>query len=165
MLDSVTLKVPNGDVWQVDLIKSKGKLCFNNGWMEFAMHYGITFGNLLVFKYEGFSIFNVLIFDPTACEIVYPKKKCILGHKSTQVKTRKKLDSCKKIKFDDLKPCSSWDQDQNQVTEIKITGLSIFYTCLICTCVDSTSMKSFILECKDLNSSLTSYNQNIDLLA
>lgn len=112
MQDKVTLKVPNGDIWQVGLKKSKdGEIWFDNGWMEFAKCYGLKFGNLLMFKYEGCSSFRVFIFDPSACEIVYPKK----------------LESCKEVEFDeDSKTCSSWDQDHDQETGIKIIGLFRF---------------------------------------
>ncbi|XP_042752882.1 B3 domain-containing protein At1g49475 [Lactuca sativa] len=35
-------------------------------------HYSLKYGHLLMFKYERFSIFGVVIFDTSATEIVYP---------------------------------------------------------------------------------------------
>ncbi|KAI3669873.1 hypothetical protein L6452_41332 [Arctium lappa] len=125
--ETVTLKVPNGDTWQVDLIISNGAIWFDNGWVEFAEHYNLRFGHLLMFKYEGFSIFRVFIFDPSACEMVYPKNGRRLVHDSTEIKARSSLDSCVKVNLDDLEiekseqeACSSGGQDQE--TEIKING-------------------------------------------
>ena len=75
LLERAILKVPNGDVWQVGLQKSRGEIWLEDGWSEFADHYGINYGHLLMFKYEGFSIFSVIIFNTSASEIVYPLKK------------------------------------------------------------------------------------------
>ncbi|XP_024978362.1 B3 domain-containing transcription factor VRN1-like [Cynara cardunculus var. scolymus] len=127
--ETVTLKVPNGDIWQVDLINSNGAIRFSNGWMEFAEHYNLRFGHLLMFKYEGLSNFRVLIFDPSACEMVYPKNRNHqLAYNSTEIKARSSLDSCIKVNLDDSKEtvkleqeaCSSWGQDHE--TKIKIDG-------------------------------------------
>lgn len=124
LAETVTLKLRNGDIWQVDLINSNGAICFDNGWMEFAEHYNLRFGHLLLFNYEGFSIFRVFIFDPSGCEMVYPKNRRHLAHNSTEIKA---LDTCAKGNLDDLKTvnseheaCSSLGQDQE--TEIKIKG-------------------------------------------
>lgn len=72
LLERVILKVPNGDVWRVDLQKSGDEIWLKNGWWEFAEHYSLKYGHLLMFKYERFSIFGVVIFDTSATEIVYP---------------------------------------------------------------------------------------------
>ncbi|XP_056175461.1 B3 domain-containing transcription factor VRN1-like [Syzygium oleosum] len=42
------------------------------GWRKFMEHYSIDHGHLIVFKYEGDSIFRVIIFDKSASEIDYP---------------------------------------------------------------------------------------------
>ncbi|KAF5769731.1 putative transcription factor B3-Domain family [Helianthus annuus] len=73
--EKVTLKVPNGDVWQVELYKSGDEVWLKNGWGEFAEHYGLKFSNMLVFKYEGCSTFGVIMFNATASEIEYPESK------------------------------------------------------------------------------------------
>ncbi|XP_050281448.1 B3 domain-containing transcription factor VRN1-like [Quercus robur] len=55
--DMAFLIIPNGRKWKV---KS-----------EFASSHGVAVGHLLVFKYEGNSHFDVLIFDATATKIDY----------------------------------------------------------------------------------------------
>ncbi|KAL5790789.1 hypothetical protein ACOSQ2_005677 [Xanthoceras sorbifolium] len=67
-----TLTVPNGRVWHVVLAKDGGKIWFYDGWHEFVEYHSISARYFLVFRYEKISIFNVLIFDITTCEIRYP---------------------------------------------------------------------------------------------
>ncbi|KAG5535735.1 hypothetical protein RHGRI_023483 [Rhododendron griersonianum] len=68
----VFLKVPSGAVWKVELERSNGVVWMCNGWKEFAKHYSIGYGHLLVFRYNENCKFNVLIFDTSASEIEYP---------------------------------------------------------------------------------------------
>ncbi|XP_057980057.1 B3 domain-containing transcription factor VRN1-like [Malania oleifera] len=68
----VLVKVPNGSVWKVELMKCDGGVWLQNGWREFSKYYSIGQGHLLIFKYEGFSRFLVIICDMTASEIEYP---------------------------------------------------------------------------------------------
>ncbi|XVE82718.1 hypothetical protein DITRI_Ditri16bG0028500 [Diplodiscus trichospermus] len=68
----IFLKVPNGEVWEVELTKCGGKMWLQNGWQSFAEHYSLEFGHFLVFRHEGNGHFHVLIFDCSATEIEYP---------------------------------------------------------------------------------------------
>ncbi|XWS33686.1 hypothetical protein CRYUN_Cryun22dG0104200 [Craigia yunnanensis] len=68
----VFIKVPTGEVWEVELTKCDGKIWLQNSWQNFAEHYSLEFGHFLVFRYEGNCRFHVLIFDRTATEIEYP---------------------------------------------------------------------------------------------
>ncbi|KAF8030765.1 hypothetical protein BT93_D0063 [Corymbia citriodora subsp. variegata] len=69
----VLLKVPGGSTWPVKLEKSDdGKVWLWKGWRGFMEHYSIGHGHLLVFKYEGDSVFHVIIFDKSTSEIDYP---------------------------------------------------------------------------------------------
>ena len=54
------------------LTKHNGKFWLKAGWPEFAKHYALEIGDLLVFRYEGNSKFRVVIFDMTTVEIDYP---------------------------------------------------------------------------------------------
>jgi len=65
------LEVPNGTVSEVELFKSDGKIWLQNGWKEFAEHYSLALGSLLVFEYKNSCHFHVLILDKTAMEIDY----------------------------------------------------------------------------------------------
>ncbi|KAK9285079.1 hypothetical protein L1049_024264 [Liquidambar formosana] len=75
----VYLKVPGGAIWRVELIKRDHEVWLQRGWEEFAEYYSIGFGHFLVFRYEGNSRFQVLIFDKTALEIEYPLNATQLG--------------------------------------------------------------------------------------
>ncbi|KAI6678421.1 hypothetical protein NL676_039217 [Syzygium grande] len=69
----VLLKVAGGSTWPVKLEKSDSDVVWLwKGWRNFMEHYSIGHGHLIVFKYEGGSIFRVIIFDKSASEIDYP---------------------------------------------------------------------------------------------
>ncbi|GMN51178.1 hypothetical protein TIFTF001_020323 [Ficus carica] len=51
------------------------KVWIDKGWPEFMDHYSLVRGQLLVFRYEENSRFNVLIFDTSAMEIGYPSNE------------------------------------------------------------------------------------------
>ncbi|KAI9181512.1 hypothetical protein LWI28_015737 [Acer negundo] len=69
----VTLTVPNGRTWRVQLTKDEKKFLFlHDGWHDFVKYHSICVGFFLVFKYGKNSSFRVLIFDQSACEIQYP---------------------------------------------------------------------------------------------
>ncbi|MED6139998.1 hypothetical protein PIB30_088990 [Stylosanthes scabra] len=72
--NKVVLKVPNGTEWKVYLEKHDDETWFQNGWKEFVEHHSLQHGDLLVFRFEGTSHFNVTIFDMSATEIDYPVK-------------------------------------------------------------------------------------------
>jgi hypothetical protein len=68
----VTVNGPNGGVWKLGLEKENDTMCFSDDWEKFLDHYSISTGQILIFKYEGNSVFNVLyIFDISACKIGY----------------------------------------------------------------------------------------------
>ncbi|CAI0376835.1 unnamed protein product [Linum tenue] len=66
------LTAPNGEAWVVELERSKEKLWFGNGWMDFVEFYSVRAGHFLTFSYQGCSTFAVNIFDLSAAEIKYP---------------------------------------------------------------------------------------------
>ncbi|XP_074320156.1 B3 domain-containing transcription factor VRN1-like [Silene latifolia] len=72
LLDVVSLKIPTGKTWEVELLKENGRAWFNDGWNKVVNFCSICHGHFLMFNYEGKSQFNVYIFDMTACEIEYP---------------------------------------------------------------------------------------------
>lgn len=73
-MNKVSLKVPSGDVWEVELHREGGDLWLRNGWQEFVEFYRIKFGHFLVFRYQGNSEFHVLVFNRSTSEIKYPLK-------------------------------------------------------------------------------------------
>ncbi|XP_065864238.1 B3 domain-containing transcription factor VRN1-like [Euphorbia lathyris] len=72
--EQVSLKVPNGAKWQVELVKTGDAIWLGNGWQHFVDYYSLSHGSFLVFGFEDFKncTFNVLIFDKTTSEIDYP---------------------------------------------------------------------------------------------
>lgn len=70
--DLIFLEAPAGSIWQVKLKRSNSKGWLQNGWPDFATHYSICFGHLLVFRYKGNSHFHVIILDQSATEVEYP---------------------------------------------------------------------------------------------
>ncbi|OAY46056.1 hypothetical protein MANES_07G112902v8 [Manihot esculenta] len=68
------LKVPTGNTWKVELLRSGDDVWLAKGWQEFTEYHSLKHGNMLVFKYEGDCQFSVLIFDMSAVEIEYPDR-------------------------------------------------------------------------------------------
>ncbi|KAI3968222.1 hypothetical protein MKX01_018525 [Papaver californicum] len=69
--DHAIIKVPNG-IWHIGMTKAEGLVLFENGWPEFMEFYSICVGHLMVFRYDGNSMFQVHIFGMNATEIKYP---------------------------------------------------------------------------------------------
>lgn len=81
----ISLTVPSGDTWHVQLTKSDGDdVWLQNGWQSFVEHYSLKHGHLLVFKYDGSCNFQVLIFDINGTEIEYPYITHIENHKNDE---------------------------------------------------------------------------------
>ncbi|CAJ2675505.1 unnamed protein product [Trifolium pratense] len=67
--ENVTLKGPSGVLWNVGLTTRDDTLYFANGWQEFMKDHSLKENDFLVFKYNGESHFEVLIFDgESLCE-------------------------------------------------------------------------------------------------
>ncbi|CAN1163810.1 B3 domain-containing protein REM16 [Linum perenne] len=77
--ETVTLTGPSGSNWTVGLTKKAETMLFSRGWKEFAADNSLQVDDLLVFKYNGDSHFDVLILDSrTSCEkatAYFAKKK------------------------------------------------------------------------------------------
>ena len=71
MSNQAFLKLPNGAEWKVELTEGDGEVWLQKGWLEFVKYYSVKQGNFMVFRYEGNSVFYVLIFDESATEIDY----------------------------------------------------------------------------------------------
>ncbi|CAN4079602.1 unnamed protein product [Withania somnifera] len=60
---------PSGDTWFVEVKKTEeNDYIFCNGWEIFAKDHCLDDADMLVFKMDGFSDFDVLIYDASACE-------------------------------------------------------------------------------------------------
>ncbi|XP_047152756.1 B3 domain-containing protein REM16 [Vigna umbellata] len=78
---NVTLKGPSGVAWNVGIITSGDTLYFARGWEQFVKDQCLKENDFLVFKYNGESQFDVLVFDGgSLCEKAssYFVRKC--GH-------------------------------------------------------------------------------------
>ncbi|POO02675.1 B3 DNA binding domain containing protein, partial [Trema orientale] len=72
LTNSVFVKLPCGSKWKMDLMEQDNKIWFEKGWPDFAKHYALKRGSLLIFRYEGNSEFHAVIFDASTVEIDYP---------------------------------------------------------------------------------------------
>ena len=70
--NSVFVKLPCGSKWKMKLTTQDDNMWLEKGWRDFAKHYSITKGSMLVFRYEGKSEFHAVIFDTCFVEIDYP---------------------------------------------------------------------------------------------
>jgi hypothetical protein len=79
--ENAVLKGPGGVVWDIELTTRDGIVYFTNGWQQFVKDHSLKENDFLVFKYNGESLFEVLIFDgESSCEKAasYFVRKC--GH-------------------------------------------------------------------------------------
>ncbi|XP_010052027.2 B3 domain-containing transcription factor VRN1 [Eucalyptus grandis] len=110
----VLLKVPGGSTWPVKLEKSDdGKVWLWKGWRGFMEHYSIGHGHLLVFKYEGDSVFHVIIFDKSASEIDYPSSiESDMSSPEEEFISRKEEDVVEIKDSEGSVPCSQPSSDR-----------------------------------------------------
>jgi len=59
---NVTLKGPSGVVWDIGLTTRDDKVYSTDGWQQFVKDHSLKQNDFLVFKYNGESLFEVLIF-------------------------------------------------------------------------------------------------------
>lgn len=83
--ENVTLKGPGGVVWNIGLTTKEDTLYFKHGWEQFVKDHSLKENDFLVFKYNGESVFDVLVFDGESfCEKAgsYFVRKC--GHATAE---------------------------------------------------------------------------------
>ncbi|EEF52479.1 B3 domain-containing protein REM16 [Ricinus communis] len=92
--DTVTLKSPCGTAWEVCLTAHENTLFFDHGWREFVEYHSLEENDILVFKYNGESSFDVLMFDgQSMCEKAgsyFLAKRTHKGYNSTGYQSKRK---------------------------------------------------------------------------
>ncbi|KAF8406373.1 hypothetical protein HHK36_008460 [Tetracentron sinense] len=68
LFGAVVLKGPSGYTWTVELTRANEDLFFANGWKEFLEDHCLEEKDLLLFRFDGASFFDVMMFDQTCCE-------------------------------------------------------------------------------------------------
>ncbi|MCD7448869.1 hypothetical protein HAX54_046963 [Datura stramonium] len=69
LLGQKILTGPSGNTWVVEVKRTEDDdYVFCNGWEIFVKDHCLEDADLLVFKMDGFSAFDVMIFDASACE-------------------------------------------------------------------------------------------------
>lgn len=59
---NVSLKGPSGAIWNIGLTTNDDTLYFTQGWKQFVKDHSLKENDFLVFKYDGDSLFEVIIF-------------------------------------------------------------------------------------------------------
>ncbi len=104
-----TLAVPGHHNWHVELRKADQKLWFHDGWHEFVKYHCIHAGNLLIFRYEGNSKFDVYMFNLTACE------SCYISNSSEEPNNAKKCPVSREKVADDASIAILSSQESSHV--------------------------------------------------
>ncbi|KAL3378502.1 hypothetical protein AABB24_004430 [Solanum stoloniferum] len=69
LLGQKILTGPSGNTWLVEVVRTEEEdYVFCNGWEVFVKDHCLEDADMLVFKMDGFSAFDVMIFDASACE-------------------------------------------------------------------------------------------------
>ncbi|GAV79745.1 B3 domain-containing protein [Cephalotus follicularis] len=61
--ETVTLKGPSSVTWNIVITANDDSIYFNHGWEEFVKNHFLEENDILMFKYNGESHFDVLMFD------------------------------------------------------------------------------------------------------
>lgn len=93
--ETVTLKGPSGSVWDVGLTEDAATLFFDCGWKNFVEDHSLVENDILIFKYNGVSHFDVLMFDgQSLCEKAscYFVRKCVHTESDSRYQTKGKMN-------------------------------------------------------------------------
>ncbi|KAK4489567.1 hypothetical protein RD792_005377 [Penstemon davidsonii] len=89
---TIALRGPSGSIWDVGLLANGETLLLKQGWTAFVKDHSLEEKDILVFKYNGNSRFDVLIFDhQNSCEREgsYFVKKC--SHTESDCNSKRKI--------------------------------------------------------------------------
>ncbi|KAK1559630.1 hypothetical protein Q3G72_016662 [Acer saccharum] len=71
LTETATLKISTGEIWTVEMNRTKDGVFMENGWQQFLRDNSLTEKHFLVFSYDGNMNFSVQIFKPDGVERVY----------------------------------------------------------------------------------------------
>lgn len=92
--ENVVLKGPSGATWKVGVVADDENLLFKHGWQDFVKDHALEKNDILVFRYNGESSFNVLVFNQhSLCEkeAAYFHKRCSHKPVDKECGTKRKL--------------------------------------------------------------------------
>lgn len=104
---TVALKGPSGFTWDVGLTGNDDTLFFDHGWSSFVKDHSLKENDFLVFKYNGVSQFDVLVFEGLSlCEKAasYFVKKCGHTEHDSGSQTKRKLNE-NPVEITHASPC------------------------------------------------------------
>ncbi|CAI0554279.1 unnamed protein product [Linum tenue] len=115
---SATLKVANGDTWEVELATDDdGLIWLVKGWEDFTEHHSLNQGDIVVFRLEQDSLFLVMVFEPTASEKKFRCKDVNgLGRMFNEVKVEEEINVGKETgKLKEVKTKKSGGEGKRKV--------------------------------------------------
>ncbi|KAK8623362.1 hypothetical protein V6N13_118248 [Hibiscus sabdariffa] len=92
--ETVTLKGPSGVIWDVGVTEDDDTLFFCDGWKTFVKNHSLIENDFLIFKYNGVSHFDVLMFEgKSLCEKAssYFVRKCVHTESDFGYQTKRKV--------------------------------------------------------------------------
>ncbi|XVE94807.1 hypothetical protein REPUB_Repub02eG0041400 [Reevesia pubescens] len=93
--ETVALKGPSGIIWDVGLTADDDTMFFDRGWNFFIKDHFLVENDFLIFKYNGVSHFDVLMFDgQSLCEKAssYFVRKCLHTEFDSGYQTKRKIN-------------------------------------------------------------------------
>ena len=112
----VSLKVPSGAIWEIELLKSVDLRFVGNEWEAFAKANELKEHCLLVFKYQRNLHFEVLIFDEgSSCE----KEAAYFIKKREETKSEPKDKRKRAVKEDSSSEIAESDEEDSSVDVLK----------------------------------------------
>ncbi|KAL0360764.1 UNVERIFIED_CONTAM: B3 domain-containing protein REM16 [Sesamum radiatum] len=118
MAGTIALKGPSGHEWSVGLVTNGDTLLLKDGWKTFVDDHSLEENDILIFKYNGNSRFDVLMFDQESlCEKAtsYFVKKCEHTESARCNKRRKSLEES----FDETNQSSDDVADDHRAKKLR----------------------------------------------
>ncbi|KAM0850537.1 hypothetical protein ACQ4PT_053020 [Festuca glaucescens] len=78
---TIELESRNGCTFDAQITRNHDELVLQSGWEAFVSAHDLKVGDLLLFKYNGLSRLEVLVFDPSGCEKV---ESCLVINNTDQ---------------------------------------------------------------------------------
>ncbi|CAN1184986.1 B3 domain-containing protein REM10 [Linum perenne] len=79
-VETALLRSQSGKLYSVNI---SGRKFRDAGWKEFVADHGLHVGDFLLFRKDACKVFDVMVFDPSSCEIEYPSSQSSLPSQDT----------------------------------------------------------------------------------
>ncbi|XXG73104.1 hypothetical protein AAC387_Pa07g2077 [Persea americana] len=100
---------------------------FGDGWFDFFQGHDLQVGKCLVFRYDGYMAFYVIVFDKSACE----KKLTVVKKEDIDHGKQRVMEDQKPLSLAPMKGETNGDQEGNVCKNCGTVGVKRFLSCKV----------------------------------